>query len=313
MILDRPIIVVDLFCGIGGATVGFILGGAKVVLAVDNWIEALKVHEHNFPDIPTLCIELGGDLPEIARLIKDALPSYDFHFHLHGSPPCTDISQANSKSDPEKGMILVNWFFELVDLMKPDSWSMENVIGVGKRIKGRRSYEVVNSADYGVPQTRKRVFAGEGWTLIPSHSKDEWVGVVDALPHLIDEGFERLQLPPSPSQVRLLLDGQRSKGSYSGVIDPVTGRRKWRNLAPIWREITDPSYTVMRTPRRILIGNEEERKTLRSLTLEESLIIQGFPSSFELVDGVKKTDLRIMVGNAVCPPVAKAIIQGVGG
>lgn len=336
---DRPVVVVDLFAGIGGATQGFINAGAKVILAVDNWDSAIDVHVHNFPNCPALNLELGGDIDEFVELVKSYLPpGNDYHFHLHGSPPCQKLSQANAQSNPQEGMILVNWFFDVVDALKPDSWSMENVVPVGKYIGDSRSWVKINSADYGTPQTRQRVFAGEGWELTPTHSKDQWVGVIDALPHLKDEYPED----------KLYLDGQRSRGSYSGSIDPTTGKRKWRDLKPLMRSLDEPAYTQMRSPRHIMVLNtigagdngsrraissdrdvREPAKTinnntpslrivdgdktpvkLRTLTLEETLIIQGFPPSFSIPDSIKRTDAWVMVGNCVCPPVAEAVIKG---
>ena len=303
-LLIKPVVVVDLFAGIGGATQGFHNAGAKVALAIDSWDKAVLLHEHNFPHTECLIMELGGDIEELAEIIRSYLPheSWEYHFHLHGSPPCQALSQANAKSNPDQGMELVNWFFELVDYMKPDSYSMENVIPAFKRIEGRPKFKI-NSADLGVAQTRKRCIAGEGWTVEPTHDPGSWVGVSQVLPHLLKEAEE--------VGSDLWLDGQRSKGSYSGAIDPSTGKRKWRDLAPIFRSIDEPSYTIMRTSRRVLKDQDGEKVLHRTLTLEENLLIHGFPPTYNLdLNGITKKDLRVMVGNVVCPPVAEAIIRG---
>ena len=55
----KPIAVIDLFCGMGGFSQGAIEAGAKVVLAVDLWQEALYVHFHNHPGTPIKRMTLG--------------------------------------------------------------------------------------------------------------------------------------------------------------------------------------------------------------------------------------------------------------
>jgi len=80
-----------------------------------------------------------------------------------GGPPCPDFSLANKKRDPEAGMELVYEFLRLKNTADPDYWIMENVPQVTNHIT-RRDFprkKVYNCANYGVPQKRKRCFAGE--------------------------------------------------------------------------------------------------------------------------------------------------------
>ena len=180
------IAVVDLFCGGGGFSEGAMQAGAQVVLSIDAWHPAVITHRLNHPNTPCLKFELGGSIDSAAALIKMYLPK-GCHFHLHASPPCQALSSA-SRANPEDGMGLVDWVLELVKYMKPDSWSLENVLPLGKFLTERKvSFVKLNAAAFGVPQTRRRVFAGEGWTAKESHSKEQFVSVLEALPYLEDE------------------------------------------------------------------------------------------------------------------------------
>jgi len=180
------IAIVDLFCGGGGFSEGAMQAGAVVVLSIDAWHPAVVTHRMNHPNTPCLKFELGGSIEECAALIKMYLPD-GCHFHLHASPPCQALSNASS-ANPADGLGLVDWVLQLVEYMKPDSWSLENVLPLGKHLKAREvPFEKLNSAAFGVPQLRKRVFAGEGWVAKESHSKDQFVSVLDALPHLDGE------------------------------------------------------------------------------------------------------------------------------
>lgn len=276
--------VVDLFAGGGGFTEGAIRAGGDVVLAVDSWIQAERVHRLNHPKIPFTLLKLGGSIPETAAFIRSHLEPYS-HFHLHGSPPCQKLSNASS-GDPEEGMILVNWFIELVRYMEPDSWSMENVLPMAKRLPRGLPYDVLNAAHFGVPQTRKRVFAGVGWFAEPSHFKENWVSVLDALPYLENEIY-------SISQTRIV------------------SRRRKKNEAPQSYPPTSPAHTITQV-RHIIedVSNALKGEVIRTLTVEEAAILQGF-KSFRYPKDMKKKELGIIVGNAVCPPVAEAIIRGI--
>ena len=344
--MRKPIVVVDLFCGVGGFTQGAIDAGAEVILSVDAWDEACEVHRANHPDTRIDCIELGNPL-WYKWLLSFLEPYRGTHqIHLHGSPPCQALSNASSRN-PEEGMPLVIWFLNLVKSVQPDSWSMENVVPVRKRLPEGTPSVVLNSAYYGVPQTRSRCYAGSGWVAQPTHSKEEWVSVIQALPHLQDELY--------PDGSRLVLPIQRKIGKM----------KNGRILQPIWREIDQPVHTI--TTSSISIGTQDDSEPkkelgttwakpvvnttgggssdgrrvcsadkeitkpsltihnnqpslrdvsgkpvkIRSLTLEETLVLQGFDPEYNLSSAPTMKSRWTMVGNAVPPPVAEAVIRGI--
>lgn len=284
--------VVDLFCGGGGFSTGAIQAGAKVVLAIDCWKPALNVHHANHPNVETADMELGGSIVQTAVFIREHLTPGS-HFHLHGSPPCQALSNASNR-DSEEGMVLVNWFIDLVRYMKPNSWSMENVVPVAKKIDKHRPstpYVKLNSADFGVPQTRNRIFAGEGWVAEPTHSKDDWVSVIEALPHL--QGELEMTVNRNIRQ-RTVDEPMRSITSKTASQTRIVSN-------------TDGCSTSMS---RRCQSIDEVAVKIRSLTLDESKILQGFPEDYKIPYD-RKRDAWVIVGNAVCPPVAEAIIKGV--
>ena len=122
--------VIDLFCGMGGFSQGAIEAGAKVVLAVDLWNEALLVHAKNHPDTPIKRMTLGEKYHfSLFKREVDKWRKLGYHVHIHGSPPCQALSNASSRN-PEEGMPLVIWFLECVKYADPDSWSMDTVVPV---------------------------------------------------------------------------------------------------------------------------------------------------------------------------------------
>ena len=226
-------------------------------------------------------------------------------------------------------MPLVLWYLDLVENCEPDSWSMENVRPVRKKLPEGTPSVILCSADFGVPQTRYRCYAGEGWTAQPSHTKEEWVSVIEALPHL--EGD--------------LMDSGRSKTADTCGVNPATGKKEGGS-GPLFRELSDPSYTVMSSPRNIMVnanggGSSSGRRVasgdrpisepthtinnntpslrdttdkpvkIRSLTLPETLVLQGFNPDYDLSAARTMKSRWTMVGNAVPPPVAEAVIRGI--
>jgi len=144
--------VVDLFCGAGGFSLGFeVLDDFEVIYAVDNDPSPLKTYRHNFPD--TEVVE--EDVKNV-----DEVPNADI---VIGGPPCPNFSLANKNRNPKAGMELVYEFLRLKDTANPDYWIMENVPQITNHITRRDfpRYRVYNCANYGVPQKRKRCFAGE--------------------------------------------------------------------------------------------------------------------------------------------------------
>lgn len=366
----KPIAVIDLFCGMGGFSQGAIEAGAKVVLVVDLWEEALNVHLHNHPGTPIKRMSLGQKYHfSLFKREVEKWRKLGYHVHIHGSPPCQALSNASSRN-PEEGMPLVIWFLDCVKFSKPDSWSMENVVPVRKKLPEGTPSVILNSADFGVAQTRRRCFAGEGWEAIPTHDKESWLSVIDALPHLKDELFSHM-------------DSGRGNAKTTGV-NPKTGKKEGGS-GKLYRELNNPSYTIMSNPRKLVInldgasnsnsrraesadfdinstsgtlrnnkptlreiklealgsnsnrkqdrtvqepskticgsGNQtgarifdhEETKPrkIRSLTIQETLTLQGFDPNYNMTQARTQKNRWTMIGNAVVPAVAKAVIGGI--
>lgn len=340
----KPIAVIDLFCGMGGFSQGAIEAGAKVVLAVDLWEEALNVHLHNHPGTAIKRMSLGQKYHfSLFKREVEKWRKLGYHVHIHGSPPCQALSNASSRN-PEEGMPLVIWFLDCVKFSKPDSWSMENVVPVRKKLPEGTPSVVLNSADFGVAQTRRRCFAGEGWEAIPTHNKESWLSVIDALPHLRDELATYINNnTPSLREIKLEALGSNSNRKQDRTVQEPskticgsgnqTGARIFdhrlvipiqrkvgvlkatgRILKPIWREIDEPIQTITTRSENIGVqekNSEQKPKKIRSLTIQETLTLQGFDPNYDMTQARTQKNRWTMIGNAVVPAVAKAVIGGI--
>lgn len=374
----KKIVVVDLFCGGGGFSTGAVQAGAVLALAMDLWEPAMLVHHANHPHTPFIQHELGDLDADLALIRKYVQPYIDmgYHFHLHGSPPCQALSNASSR-DPREGLPMVMHYLDLVEMLQPDSWSMENVVPVRRFLPEDIPSVVLDSADFGVPQRRRRCFAGEGWTVKKTNDNKNlkkpknpelpgYVSVIDALPHLQEEYEGILQERGTPivgvsqglwsrvinqaeEMIAAVMDSGRSSAPTCGI-NPETGQKNGGS-GPLYRGLDQPSYTIMSGMRNIgLVVNNSScsnsnsararssdadvngpsqtvtgraitlrtnardghtYRKIRALTIEEMALLQNFPEGYNFDVLKKKSDKHLVIGNAVCPAVGKAVIEGI--
>ena len=155
--------VLSLFSGCGGLDLGFIHAGYEVIWANDFFPEAVTTYKKNIGDH----IILG----DISKIPDSEIPNtFDI---LLGGFPCQGFSIANSKrSMKDERNFLYKEMLRIVKSKKPKFFLAENVKGLLSMHKGKViemivndfkklgyvvDYQLVNSADYGVPQQRERV------------------------------------------------------------------------------------------------------------------------------------------------------------
>ena len=151
----------DLFSGAGGFTLGFVgTGRFESIFANDFNAYAAKTYNQNFGDH---CFH--GDINELLGNASSRLPDADI---VIGGPPCQGFSLLNKQRDVDSRKELWRAFLTVVERVKPRIFVMENVPELlasleFKQIKERAEFlgytvnsGVLNAADYGVPQRRKR-------------------------------------------------------------------------------------------------------------------------------------------------------------
>jgi DNA (cytosine-5)-methyltransferase 1 len=174
MVVDGQLTAVDLFCGCGGISAGLRAAGLRVLAGVDIEPAYLCTFSHNFPEAKSLRLDISevapGEFMKLAGIVRGEL---DF---LVGGPPC----QGFSKNVPRKHRYLddprnqlIKAFLDYCQALRPRFILMENVAEMKNGFDQAYSEEVVmrlreegytvthavlNAADYGVPQRRRRAF-----------------------------------------------------------------------------------------------------------------------------------------------------------
>lgn len=150
---------IDLFCGAGGLSLGFKRAGWKVVAAFDNDPSTVEVYRR--------LVGEEAEVSDVRRLSAADLPDADA---IIGGPPCQPYSLAGKRlrsADPRDGL---PDFARLVQEARPRAFLLENVPLLATAPEMERflqamrntgyavDWRILNAADYGVPQTRRRLF-----------------------------------------------------------------------------------------------------------------------------------------------------------
>ena len=339
---DRHIKVIDLFCGIGGLTHGLVKEGLDVVAGIDNDISCQYGYEKNNPSQ-----FIGADILDItADQINDLFGSSKKTVRvLAGCAPCQPFSKLNPRSVTEKQLEPLDKFAKLIEETQPDIVSMENVSGLAKEGKYpvfkdfldtlekngyKYKYEIVDTSEYGVPQSRKRLvllaskYGGIG--LIKKTHKNNKVTVRDVISGLepIPDGeihkkdrlhrsrklsplnMKRIKATPKDGgsskawKDHLMLECHKKKSGHT-YRNSVYGRMRWDEPAPTM------------TTQCVGLGNGRfgHPEQNRAISLREAAIFQTFPKSYKFFgpkEEIVTAKAARYIGNAV--PVRLGVVIG---
>lgn len=305
--------VLDLFCGAGGFSLGFVLEGFEVVLGVDVEAVVAETYRGNL-GIEVLCEDIrvvhSLDLKEMAGDVDVVI----------ASPPCEPFTAANPKRDVnvldrlytnEVGRLFLHAIRVIGDL-RPKVFIIENVPSIlegllrefiAYEIK-RIGYEkvffnVLYAEHYGTPSHRKRVFISN--VELKPRPTGKPITVEEALRGLPDP-YELNDLPNhvvKPLPPKKLKKVARVRWGEELILYKGAGRK----LLPNWIRLHPhrPAPTVLGSSR--FIHPYENRL----LTVREQARLMGFPDNFEFKGGVEAQ--YNMVGEAVPPPLSRAIAR----
>jgi len=293
--------VADFFAGIGGLRMGFEKAGYKIVYSNDIDKNCCKTYRANFGEI---------DERDIREVQPDLIPDFDI---LIGGFPCQPFSMIGKRRglNDDRGKL----FFELIRILaakRPKAFLLENVRHLLKH-EGGKSFEIIkqnlewlgykvfkqilNSADFGVPQRRERLYIA-GFLNLDVDFKFPIGKSECKLKDILEE---------QPDEIFYL-----SEKYYSGLL--AHKERHQEKGSGFGCEILNLEYLT----HTLVAGNMGRERNLiqdkpttknrwgvRRLTTRECARLQGFPDSFKLPPEI--TVAYKQLGNAVTVPVARAI------
>lgn len=294
---------IDLFAGAGGFSSGARMAGANVVWAANHWPTAVQWHSINHPDAVHACQDLQQ------ADFRDA-PMHDL---LLASPACQGHSRARgAERAHHDAQRATAWaVITCAEVHRPEVAIIENVpefaawtlypawCAAMHALGYALAPQVVDAADHGVPQHRRRLF------IVATRSKHP---VQLALPRrehrpastVVDFGSGRWTQVDRPGRSAATLArvsaGRRSHGDR--FLAPYYGS----GSGQMGRSLDRPLGTVTTRARWALIDGER----MRMVSAFEGREFMGFPDSY-LLPANEATAWHLL-GNAVAPPVAADII-----
>ena len=299
--------VVSLFSGAGGLDLGFLQAGHTIIWANDFFSDAVETYRNN----------IGNHIvdDDIHNIPSEIIPDCDI---VIGGFPCQGFSVANTKRTVEdRRNVLYKQMIRVINDKKPSFFLAENVKGLLNLAKGsvikiitedftaigyKVKYQVLNAADYGLPQMRQRVIIvgvrndiGFEYTFPQKQYNEDgtgglnrWVSVKEALQNL-----------PDPDNPNALTNHDYSK--YKITINKYLGHRLIDGDKPA------PTVTARGDDRGGVVVlhhyNNQRRMSCRELAT-----IQSFPLDFTFY-GARSSVYR-QIANAVPPLLAYTVAKG---
>lgn len=321
---------VDLFCGCGGLTLGLKQAGFRVLGGVDIDSLAVESYRVNHGDIFVWEMDIRN-LPVSELMDQLELEKGELDL-LAGCPPCQGFSSIRtlngSKQNNDDRNNLIFEFLRFVNELEPKAVMMENVPGLIKdwrmnvfcneldKLGYRITYGVLDAADYGVPQRRKRMIllAGKFGKInfaLPEARKRTVREAIGHLPPPGESGDPIHDLPEKRSQrIMNIIKRIPKNGGSRTDLDPdeqlechkrcngfkdVYGRMAWDDVAP-----TITGGCVNPSKGRFLHPEQD-----RAITLREAALLQSFPPDYYFSLRRGKYPAAVLIGNALPPEFIK--------
>jgi DNA (cytosine-5)-methyltransferase 1 len=284
---------VDLFCGAGIGAMGFKEAGYNIIWAVDNNKHAVNTYNKNIGN--------HAILSDIKKIPLDEIPDADVYT---AGFPCQPFSLSGKGEgvDCKKKGDLGQYFLSVIEHKKPKAFMFENVAGITTKrhkeffnnlidkfdsIGYNVTWELVNCWDYGVPQSRKRVFAiGIRKDLNKKFVFPE--KLEDKNKSCIRDAIGDLPKPYSyPDNKGKYRNHYFKEDGYSNNYLSRNRQRQWE----------DPSFTIVSSCRHLPLYPEPKNYDIRKMgdyktppprrfTVRECLRLQSVPDSFYFEDSV---------------------------
>ncbi len=341
---------VSLYSGAGGLDLGFIAAGFTPIFSNDINADAMKTYEATMKLIAARRGKsfeheaVTGDIRQV-----EALPKRGSADLVIGGPPCQGFSVAGKMDPNDPRSRHVFDFLAMVDRIQPAAFVMENVKALARNSRWagtisdvrkqaeemgyKTNLRVLNSADYGVPQTRERMFligfkdANISYEY-PKPTVAEHVSVAEAfkmLPHVNQPGNDQT----CKAKVTAAKEPILRQSPYAGMLFNGQGRPMDVNRpAPTLPASMGGNRTPIVDQKTLDEGSKQWVETyheklqnggkiadhipsrLRRITVQEAAAIQSFPSDIPWY-GAQSSRYR-QIGNAVPPKMAFAVATSIG-
>lgn len=337
---NKQIYAVDLFCGIGGLTNGLEAAGINVLKGYDFEKSVQHAYEANNKSRFQLQDIRELDSQEIIDLFQKNNAQYTL---VAGCAPCQPFSSHQKEKTTQAVKSHYKYpafehFIRIVDEVRPDFVTMENVRGITKDDNFTKfvedlktleyvvDFKIVNIARYGAPQKRNRmllVASRIGAIDLPTRTIDDkdFITVEQAIRHL--PAIAAGQTDPNDplhraadlnntnlQRIRHSIPGGTWKDWPKRLLPECYKRESGATFSSVYGRLSPdkPSSTLTTQFTRYGTGRYGHYEQDRALSLREGAIIQTFPDDYDFnVEVLGSTKVSMHIGNAV-PPIAGLVI-----
>lgn len=310
---------IDLFCGAGGSSCGARTAGAVPVVAIDSWPLAAKAYERNFPTARVYTADIRKTAP---RKLEIGDGQIDL---LLASPECTNHSPAKGNAPRcEASRRTAFEVLRYLAYLRPRWVVVENVVSMQRwaefpawlrDLENLGYYTKVlklDAAVYGVPQTRRRLFVIGDLQQPPNTPKPGRGRALAArsIIHELDSSgnawrFSRLE---DPRRAPATMERARTAFSQVGRRTPFLLVYYGTDGAGGWQPLDRPLRTITTLDRFALVVPNGRGHLMRMLQPPELAEAMGFPRTYKWPESTRRDRIKL-IGNAVCPPVMKRVVQ----
>lgn len=306
----------DLFCGGGGSGWGALAAGAEIVCGVDGWETAARTYQANFPgaraihatlDEESTPTALGEELGNIDLIL--ASPECTNHTCAKGSAPRDETSKRTARYILSFARELSPRWMVLENVIQMRSWDgYDLLISELEHIGYHVRSQVLDSADFGVAQTRRRLFLLCDRNHMPDEVVNPKSAFVPARTVLDPAGTWNSRSLYTPKRaVDTLARAERAIAAL-GRREPFLIVYYGSDGSGGWQPLDRPLRTLTTLDRFGLVTWDDDTPLLRMLQVPELQRAMGFDSSFALNHGSRRDKVRLL-GNGVCPPVMEAVVR----
>jgi len=320
---DKTIQAIDLFCGVGGSTYGATQAGVNVVAGFDMWNLAIKAYKANFPRAKTFQRDLRSFSASEITNINSSIGKIDL---ILASPECTNHSKAKgavARSEESKETAFEVTRFAKV--IKPSWMIIENVVEFGTWDRFKDLLEdlwgigyfvrqiALNSKNFGVPQSRKRLFllcSLSGKTDEPVFNPKKVSPVSAIIDNTEKYKFSPLRIEGrAKNTIKSAERAIKALGNKTPFLLVYYGSARKGNSG--WQTVDEPLGTITTLDRFAYVIPGKNGHLMRMLQPEELKLAMGFRPSFKLddINGLTRRDRIKLMGNGVCPPVMEALVK----
>lgn len=302
----------DIFCGAGFGSAGARAAGAEIVCGIDMWDVATSTFKHNFPDAAVKTAKLEEVDP---HRLRDEIGDIDL---LLASPECTNHTCAKGSAPrSEESRATAMQTLRFANSFRPRWIVMENVVhmrpwsryqelkskleALGYKLKEA----VLDAADFGVPQRRRRLFVVGERGAEPSLPRVPKRRRFRAVASILDQPgcwpttplFDPRRAEGTLERARRGLEALGTETAFLVVYYGSDGSGGWQRLER-------PLRTITTVDRFALVLPSASGPRMRMLQVPELSRAMGVPKLHKLPFGSRRQKIQLL-GNGVCPPVMR--------